>query len=164
MAIKAKSKRLDFTANKLLPFLCQPSLFFHARELRNFLHGKAFVGAFLTSWHGCMPKTSIPNARTAKNGAPGKLAIPETSQQRPHLTAVPIEQDSDWVRLPKPRHLLCGLGRSYLFQLAKRGKIKSVALRAPDKARGVRLLYKPSILAFIEAQSAIQNAPAEAAR
>jgi hypothetical protein len=109
-----------------------------------------------------MLKTIRKSARAAKNGAPGKLATPESGQQSTHeprgLTTVPIEQDSDWVRLPKPGHYLCGLGRTYLFQLTKRGKIKSVALREPGKARGVRLLYKPSILAFIEGQSAIQNA------
>lgn len=104
-----------------------------------------------------MSKLQRANARAAKPGARGRLAAPEISQQR---TTVPIEHDSDWVRLPKPGHYLCGLGRTYLFQLVKLGKITSVALRAPDKARGVRLIYKPSIIALIEAQSALQNAAA----
>lgn len=130
------------------------------------LNGVCIV--FLTRAYVYM-STRHKAARAVKNGGPGKLATPQSGQQSTNqargLTTVPIEQDSDWVRLPKPGHTLCGLGRTYLFQLTKRGKIKSVALREPGKARGVRLLYKPSILAFIEGQSAIQNAtPAEAAR
>ena len=104
-----------------------------------------------------MSKTFTKNNPAAKPGARGRFSGPEIRQQR---TAVPIENDSDWVRLPKPGHYLCGLGRTYLFQLVKLGKITSVALRAPDKARGVRLIYKPSIIALIETQSAIQNAAA----
>ncbi len=113
-----------------------------------------------------MSKTSTRSARAAEHGARGKLANPESSQQSTHdlhgLTTAPIEQGAEWVRLPRPGSHLCGLGRTYLYQLTKSGKIKSVALREPGKARGVRLLYKPSILAFIEAQSAIQETAAAA--
>jgi len=107
-----------------------------------------------------MPKKNI--ARGANNAAPGKPAVPESSQSTHEpvrrFTTVPIEQDSEWVRLPLPGQSLYGLRRTFLCELALRGKIKSVNLREVGKARGVRLLYKPSILAFIEEKAAAQNA------
>ena len=105
-------------------------------------------------------KTSHPKPVRAETRAVlNTLTTVESREPHPPArTVIPIEHDSDWVRLPKPQRHLCGLGKSHLYQLCKRGVIKSVALREPGKARGVRLLYKPSILAFIEGQSALQNA------
>src|SRR5260221_13411404 len=46
----------------------------------------------------------------------------------------------DWFRLPKPGCYLLSLGRPYLFHLSKSGKIRTVALRARGKRRGVSLV------------------------
>lgn len=95
--------------------------------------------------------------------APGKFAAPVISSDisaegsRPTLTTTPVEHDSDWVRLPKPGQLFCGLTRSYLYQLCASGKIRSVAIRQPQNKRGVRLIYRPSIHSFLAALDAEQN-------
>lgn len=80
----------------------------------------------------------------------------------------------EWVRLPKPGKQLCGLTRSYLFvlcnQCAQCGKqkckadghhpyIRSTLFTLPGKARGVRLLYRPSLVALLESIDAAQNGP-----
>jgi hypothetical protein len=110
-----------------------------------------------------MTKTTIKNTarRCDYDRARNKSEDRELPEQP--TTTVPIELDENWCRLPKPKEYLCALGRTYLYQLAKTGKIKSVSLRQPGKARGVRLVYKPSIIAFIEAQSAQQNDTAKTA-
>jgi hypothetical protein len=78
-----------------------------------------------------------------------------------HTELPPVGQNEDWVRLPKPGCLLLGLGRTYLFQLSKCGKIKTVSLREPGKQRGVRLIFLPSVRSFIEAKAALQNGGAQ---
>lgn len=63
----------------------------------------------------------------------------------------------EWVRANKagPEHYT-GLSRSYLYQLAQEGMIRSVSIRRPGQIRGVRLFNLPSILAFIESKEAGQ--------
>ena len=73
------------------------------------------------------------------------------------FTAIPIEQDDDWTRLPKPGQFLCGLTRSHIYQLAARGLIRTVSIRQPHHKRGIRLIYKPSIAALIAKLDAEQN-------
>src|SRR5258708_1380712 len=68
-----------------------------------------------------------------------------------------IAHEDEWVRMPRPGCYLLGLGRTYLFQLYRRGKIKTVSLREPGKQRGVRLVFLPSVRSFIEAEAARQN-------
>lgn len=67
-----------------------------------------------------------------------------------------INYDEDWVRLPKLGCQTLGLGRTYLFNLAKKGLIKSVALRQAGKKRGVRLISLRSVRAFIEVEATRQ--------
>lgn len=58
--------------------------------------------------------------------------------------------DSDWVRAPKPGETLCGLKRATIYQLCASKKIRWVALKAtPSAKRGVRLIFKPSLHAFL---------------
>ena len=116
----------------------------------------------------CM--TSNQTARARRKSAPGNAAAPATSgplaaiAPRPVLTTTPVEHDSDWVRLPKPGQTLCGMTRSYLYQLCARGKIRSVTIRQPQNTRGVRLIYRPSIHAFLASLDLAQNGPQEAAQ
>jgi hypothetical protein len=42
-----------------------------------------------------------------------------------------------------------GLSRSKLYELIDEGKIRSVCLRAEDKLRGIRLIYRPSLDAYL---------------
>jgi len=55
-----------------------------------------------------------------------------------------------WDRLPG-RGYYFGLSRPYVYQLIRQGKIKTALIRQPGKVRGMRLVWRPSVLAFIEA-------------
>lgn len=95
-------------------------------------------------------------ARARRKSAPGKAAAPVTNGPTVQ-TATPVEHDADWVRLPKPGQALCGMTRSYLYQLCAKGTIRSVTIRQPHNTRGVRLIYRPSIHAFLAALDRAQN-------
>jgi hypothetical protein len=59
-----------------------------------------------------------------------------------------------WIRAPKQGgvDLFCGLTRSKLYELASKGRIKSVSLRESHQIRGTRLFNLPSILSYIESK------------
>lgn len=109
-------------------------------------------------------------ARARQKSAPGHLAAPEFSgsqlppEPRHVATATPGEHDADWVRLPKPGQSLCGMTRSYLYQLCAKGAIRSVTIRAPHNTRGVRLIYRPSIHAFLTSLDLAQNGARDAGK
>jgi hypothetical protein len=119
-----------------------------------------------------------PQARARRKSAPGKDAAPVTSgqpfTQGPHdgLTAAPVEHDSEWVRLPKPKQSLCGMTRSYLFVLCTkcaqcnklnckeeghRPFVRSITNKLPGKTRGVRLIHRPSLVSFLANLDLAQN-------
>ena len=56
-----------------------------------------------------------------------------------------------WIRLPgKIRCPFTGLPRAKFYELIKAGKIKTASLREPGCTRGIRLVWLPSLLAYIE--------------
>lgn len=57
----------------------------------------------------------------------------------------------EFVRMPKPGSVCpwTGLGRSYLYQLANEGKIKTLSLRKTGAARGLRLVNLESVFAYL---------------
>lgn len=115
-----------------------------------------------------MNKSKTARARQKKS-ATGKAAAPVLSDSTlpraaTPLTAISIAQDADWVRLPRKGETICGLRRSYLFQLCAKGTIRSVTIRQPHNTRGVRLIYKPSILAMLARLDLAQNGAGEAAK
>lgn len=63
-----------------------------------------------------------------------------------------------WVRSPK-RGLehFTGLSRAKLYELAGKGKIRSVSLRSPGQIKGTRLFHLASILEYIEKCEARQG-------
>jgi hypothetical protein len=71
----------------------------------------------------------------------------------------PAGNVSNWIRLPKPgeHEPHTGLGRSVLTRLCVEGKVKSISLKEPGKARGCRLLNLPSLLSYLESLEAQQN-------
>jgi hypothetical protein len=77
--------------------------------------------------------------------------------QPTEFTVAPVERDENWVRLPRPKERLCGLTRSYLYQLCASGLVRSISIRRPHHKRGVRLIYRPSIHAFLAKLDAEQN-------
>lgn len=56
-----------------------------------------------------------------------------------------------WIRLPKPgqHDSNTGLTRSVLTRLCLEGKVKSISLRDPGKARGCRLVNLASLLSYL---------------
>ena len=55
-----------------------------------------------------------------------------------------------WIRAPKTgAETYTGLTRSYLYQIASQGLIRTVSIREPGKERGCRLFHLQSILEFI---------------
>ena len=98
---------------------------------------------------------------TGKEAAPvlsGSIVPPPSAA----LTATPIEQDNLWVRLPKPGQTLRALTRSYLYQLCAKNAIRSITIRAPQNKRGVRLLFLPSLDAWLASLDLAQNGAREA--
>ena len=67
----------------------------------------------------------------------------------------PHFQDDDWARMPpagrtgKPGGRLRGLSRTTLLKLDQRGEIKIVAIRKPGAAKAIRLVYVPSLDAYL---------------
>jgi len=56
-----------------------------------------------------------------------------------------------WIRLPtRGRCPITGLSRGHFYNLIHAGKIKSASLKEPGKLTGVRVVWLPSVLAYIE--------------
>ena len=66
---------------------------------------------------------------------------------------------SQWLRLPKPgeHEPNTGLTRSVLTRLCIEGKVKSISLKEPGKARGCRLINRPSLFSYLSGLEAQQN-------
>lgn len=66
---------------------------------------------------------------------------------------------SQWIRLPKPgeHESTSGLTRSVLARLCVEGKVKSISLREPGKARGCRLVNLPSLVSYLASLEEQQN-------
>ena len=67
-----------------------------------------------------------------------------------------------WIRLPtRGRCPVTGLSRPHFYALIGQGEIKSACLRRPGCTTGVRLVWLPSVLAYIEAHvEKVQGVPA----
>ena len=81
-------------------------------------------------------------------------------------------QSEDWQQLPKAGRLgerggrLCGLSRTTLIELAELGHIKVVALRKPNAVKAIRLIYMPSLAAYLRklaAEGEVESEPSEQA-
>jgi hypothetical protein len=53
-----------------------------------------------------------------------------------------------WLKIPASVHY-SSLSRSKLYELIDEGEVRSVCLRSKDKTRGVRLISRPSLDAFL---------------
>ena len=54
-----------------------------------------------------------------------------------------------WDRLPN-REKYNGASRAYWYQQINAGTIRSALIKKPGQQRGMRLVWRPSVLAFIE--------------
>jgi len=56
-----------------------------------------------------------------------------------------------WIRIPsKGVEPTTGLHRSFIYELVKAGSIRTASIKKPGALKGVRLVWLPSLLAFIE--------------
>ncbi len=56
-----------------------------------------------------------------------------------------------WIRIPQKGYCeWCGLSRSHLYALVVDEKVRSVSLKKPGNQRGPRLVWLPSVFAYIE--------------
>jgi hypothetical protein len=55
--------------------------------------------------------------------------------------------------MPKPKERLCGLSRTTLLELSEAGLIRTVAIRKPHAVKGIRLVYLPSVYAYLDSLS-----------
>jgi hypothetical protein len=63
----------------------------------------------------------------------------------------------DWGRLPKPKDRLWGLSRTTLLELSNAGLIRTVVIKKPGAIKGIRLIYMPSLRAYLERLALEQN-------
>ncbi len=54
-----------------------------------------------------------------------------------------------WDRLPGKGYYF-GLSRPYVYQLMREGLVETALLKRPGKCRGIRLVWRPSVLEHIE--------------
>jgi hypothetical protein len=66
----------------------------------------------------------------------------------PRITISPPTEE--WARMPKPKQRLCGLSRTTLFELWSLGCIKMAVIRKPGAVKGIRLIYLPSLYAYLD--------------
>ncbi len=70
------------------------------------------------------------------------------------LHSIADEHRADaWVRLPKPKSRFCGLSRTTILELCETGAVKSTLIRKRHAMRGIRLVYVPSLLRFLDANA-----------
>lgn len=56
-----------------------------------------------------------------------------------------------WIRIPaKGVEPTTGLHRSFIYELLKAGSIRTASIKKPGALKGVRLVWLPSLLDFIE--------------
>ena len=54
-----------------------------------------------------------------------------------------------WDRLPGKGYYF-GLSRPYVYQLMREGLVETALIKHPGKCRGIRLVWRPSVLEYIE--------------
>lgn len=57
--------------------------------------------------------------------------------------------DAVWDRFPSKGYYH-GASRPFWYQMIREGKIKTALIKQPGRVRGMRLVWRPSVLAFIE--------------
>ncbi len=56
-----------------------------------------------------------------------------------------------WIRLPMRGHCPhTGLSRAAFYELIKTNKIRTASLKKPGTVRGARLIWLPSVMAYLE--------------
>jgi hypothetical protein len=95
-----------------------------------------------------MPQTHIKNAERG-----GEFTTAP-------VTALPASgaDNSDWLRLPKPKSRLWGMSRTTWNELLDDGKVKGITLRKRNAQRGIKLIFRPSAEAYLKSLLANEGA------
>jgi hypothetical protein len=80
--------------------------------------------------------------------------MPTVKQSRPSLAALQSVGEiqamkPEWLRLPAASRI-SGLSRTQLFAAIAGGQLKSVHLKRPGAAKGIRLVHFDSLISYIE--------------
>jgi len=74
-------------------------------------------------------------------------------------------QTEDWIRLPKPGNRLPGLEltRSTILEMIQDpgSGVRSAVIRRPGRTRGIRLVYMPSLFAYLHRLAGLEAAESE---
>ena len=73
--------------------------------------------------------------------------MPDRRPGGPHRFGNP--GNAVWDRLPGKGYYF-GLSRPYVYQLMREGLVKTALIKRPGKCRGIRLVWRPSVLEYIE--------------
>ena len=73
--------------------------------------------------------------------------MPDRRPGGPHRFGDP--GNAVWDRLPGKGYYF-GLSRPYVYQLMREGLVKTALIKHPGKCRGIRLVWRPSVLEYIE--------------
>ena len=69
-------------------------------------------------------------------------------------TPAPIGEDTypaKWIRLPTRGHCPhTGLSRAFYYELIKDNRIRTASLKKPGALRGTRLVWLPSVMAYLD--------------
>lgn len=76
--------------------------------------------------------------------------MPDRRPGGPHRFGDP--GNAVWDRLPGKGYYF-GLSRPYVYQLMREGLVKTALIKHPGKCRGIRLVWRPSVLEYIEKHS-----------
>ena len=57
--------------------------------------------------------------------------------------------NSEWLRLPKPKQRLWGISRTTWNELLDTGKVRGITLRKRHAQRGIKLIHRPSAEAYL---------------
>lgn len=73
--------------------------------------------------------------------------MPDRRPGGPHRFGDP--GNAVWDRLPGKGYYF-GLSRPYVYQLMREGLVRTALIKHPGKCRGIRLVWRPSVLEYIE--------------
>lgn len=114
-----------------------------AKDSNNIRHSATAID---NRTEGEQTATHLPGGKVAAPVRRTSLSPTASDLQRERDRGLPV-----WIRAPKcgPEHY-SGFTRAKLYDLATRGRIRSVSIREPGMIKGVRLFHLESIFDFVE--------------
>ena len=86
-------------------------------------------------------------ASTSRDLREAAAEMPQRRPGGPHRFGDP--GNAVWDRLPGKGYYF-GVSRAYVYQLMREGLVETALIKRPGKVRGIRLVWRPSMLTYIE--------------